>query len=63
MGGMALERLHTITLMGLEAIEEQDFKEILHKGLIYQFGGAAADFWRTMPWSKAFAKLHLQFHF
>ena len=62
-GGMTLERLHTIALMGLEAIEEQHFKDILHEGLIYQFGGAAADFWRAMPWNKAFAKLHLQFHF
>lgn len=62
-GEMTLERLHTIALMGLEAIEEQHFKDILHEGLIYQFGGAAADFWRAKPWDKAFAELHLQFHF
>ncbi len=62
-GEITPERAYNIMLMGLEAIEEQHFKDILRGGLIYQFGGAAADFWQSQPWNKAFAKLHLQFEF
>ena len=32
-GGMTPERSHTIALMGLEAIEEQHFKDIVHEPL------------------------------
>jgi hypothetical protein len=62
-GEITPERGYNILLMGLEAIEEQHFKDISRGGLVYQFGGAAADFWYSQPWNKAFAKLRLQFEF
>jgi hypothetical protein len=62
-GEITPERAYNIILMGLEALEEEHFKNIERGGLIYQLGGATADFWQCQPWQKAFAKLHLQFNF